>query len=108
MWNCPYIIMSFFLARRRVFSGLKGVKVVQMVIPSRWNSCPVDPRQVEKVTVKLHAGHSAADGNCAVTSEVNRPAISPIVTVAAARRPPPQLEKLGHPRLQDGQKIIPS
>ena len=34
--------MSFFLARRRVFSGLKGVKVVQMVIPSRWNSC-IDP-----------------------------------------------------------------
>ena len=33
------IIMSFLLARRRVFSGLKGVKVVQMVIPSRWNSC---------------------------------------------------------------------
>ena len=31
--------MSFFLARRRVVSGLKGVKVVQMVIPSRWNSC---------------------------------------------------------------------
>ena len=34
--------MSFFLARRRVFSGLKGVKVVQMVIPSRWNSCHDD------------------------------------------------------------------
>ena len=31
--------MSFFLARRRVFSGLKGVKVVQIVIPSRCNSC---------------------------------------------------------------------
>ena len=60
----------------------------------------------KSVTVKLHADHSAADGNRAVTSEVNWPAISPIVTVAAARRP--QLEKLGHPRLQDGQKIIPS
>ena len=36
--------MSFFLARRRVFSGLKGVKVVQMVIPSRWNSCDVSER----------------------------------------------------------------
>ena len=35
--------MSFFLARRRVFSGLKGVKVVQMVIPSRWNSCLDQP-----------------------------------------------------------------
>ena len=57
------------------------------------SNAPVDPRQVEKVTVtvKLHADHSAADGNRAVTSEVNRPAISPIVTVAAARRP--QLEK---------------
>ena len=44
--------------------------------------------KVEKVTVtiKLHADHSAADGNRAVTSEVNRPAISPIVTVASARR----------------------
>ena len=57
------------------------------------SNAPVDPRQVEKVTVtvKLHADHSAADGNRAVTSEVNRPAISPIMTVAAARRP--QLEK---------------
>ena len=51
------------------------------------SNAPVDPPQVEKVTVKLHADHSAADGNRAVTSEVNRPAISPIVTVAAARRP---------------------
>ena len=52
------------------------------------SNAPVDPTQVEKVTVtaKLHAGHSADDGNRAVTSEVNRPAISPIVTVAAARR----------------------
>ena len=52
------------------------------------SNAPVDPPQVEKVTVtvKLHADHSAADGNRAVTSEVNRPAISPIVTVAAARR----------------------
>ena len=47
------------------------------------SNAPVDPPQVEKVTVKLHAGHSAADGNRAVTSEVNRPAI---VTIAAARR----------------------
>ena len=49
------------------------------------SNAPVDPTQVEKVTVtvKLHAGHSADDGNRAVTSEVNRPAISP---VAAARR----------------------
>ena len=70
------------------------------------SNAPVDPPQMEKVTVKLHADHTAADGNHAVTSEVNRPAISPIVTDAAARRP--QLEKLGHPRLQDGQKIIPS
>ena len=52
------------------------------------SNAPVDPPQVEKVTVtvKLHADHSAADGNRAVTSEVNRPAISPIVTVTAARR----------------------
>ena len=50
------------------------------------SNAPVDPPQVEKVTVKLHAGHSAADGNRAVTSEVKRPAISPIVTVDAARR----------------------
>ena len=42
------------------------------------------------VTVKLHADDSAADGNRAVTSKVNRPAISPDVNVgvAAARRPP--------------------
>ena len=46
------------------------------------SNAPVDPPQVEKVTVKLHAGHSTADGNRAVTSEVNRPAISPIMTVA--------------------------
>ena len=35
------------------------------------SNAPVDPPQVEKVTVKLHAGHSAADGNRAITSEVN-------------------------------------
>ena len=34
--------MSLFLTRKRAFSGLKGVKVVQMVIPSRWNSCEGD------------------------------------------------------------------
>ena len=50
----------------------------------------------KSVTVKLHADHSAADGNRAVTSEVNRPAISPIVTVAAARRPP--AGKVGSPK----------
>ena len=52
------------------------------------SNAPVDPPQVEKVTVtvKLHADQIAADGNRAVTSEVNLPAISPIVTVAAARR----------------------
>ena len=51
------------------------------------SNAPVDPPQVEKVTatVKLHADHSAADGNRAVTLEVNRPAISPIVTVAAGK-----------------------
>ena len=48
-----------------------------------------DPVEKVTVTVELHADHSAADGNRAVTSEVNRPAISPIdiVTVAADRRP---------------------
>ena len=50
------------------------------------SNAPVDQPQVEKVTVKLHAGHSPADGTRAVKSEVKRPAISPIVTVAAARR----------------------
>ena len=68
------------------------------------SNTPVDPPQVEKVTVtvKLNAGHSAADGNRAVTSEVNRPAISPIVTVAAARRPP--AGKVGSPKT--GKKLF--
>ena len=57
-------------------------------------------------SVKLHAGHSAADGNRAVTSEVNRPAISPIVTVAAVRRQRTPSWKSWV--TQDGQKIIPS
>ena len=54
------------------------------------SNAPVDPPQVQKVTVtvKLHADHIAADGNRAVTSEVNRPAISPIVTVARRQRTP--------------------
>ena len=55
------------------------------------SNAPVDPQQVEKVTVtvELHADHSAADGNRAVTSEVNRTAISPIMTVAAVPPRPP-------------------
>ena len=72
------------------------------------SNAPVDPLQVEKVTVtvKLHADHSAADGNRAVTSEVNRPAISPIMTVAAARRPqtPPPAGKVGSPKT--GKKLF--
>ena len=70
------------------------------------SNAPVDPPQVEKVTVKLHAGHSAADGNHAIASEVNRPAISPIVTVAAARRQRTPSWKSWV--TQDRQKIIPS
>ena len=72
------------------------------------SNVPVDPPQVEKVTVtvKLHADHSAADGNRAVTSEVNRPAISPIVTVVAVRRQRTPSWKSWV--TQDGQKIIPS
>ena len=73
---------------------------------------PVDPPQVQKVTVtvKLHADHIAADGNRAVTSEVNRPAISPIVTVAAARRKrtPSWKSWVTQDSVQDGQTIIPS
>ena len=60
----------------------------------------------KSVTVKLHADHSAADGNRAVTSEVNRPAISPIVTVVAVRRQRTPSWKSWV--TQDGQKIIPS
>ena len=72
------------------------------------SNAPVDPPQVEKVTVtvELHADHSAADGNRAVTSEVNRPAISPIVTIAAARRQRTPSWKSWV--TQDGPKIIPS
>ena len=68
------------------------------------SNAPVDPRQVEKVTVKLHADDSAADGNRAVTSKVNRPAISPVVNVgvAAARRPP--AGKVGSPKT--GKKVF--
>ena len=66
------------------------------------SNAPVDPRQVEKVTVKLHADDSAADGNRAVTSKVNRPAISPVVNVAAARRPP--AGKVGSPKT--GKKLF--
>ena len=36
------------------------------------SNAPVDPRQVEKVTVKMHADHSAADGNRAVTLQLRR------------------------------------
>ena len=70
------------------------------------SNAPVDPTQVEKVTVKLHAGHSADDGNRAVTSEVNRPAISPIVTVGAARRQRhgPPAGKVGSPKT--GKKLF--
>ena len=70
------------------------------------SNAPVDPRQVEKVTVtvKLHADDSAADGNRAVTSKVNRPAISPVVNVgvAAARRP--SAGKVGSPKT--GKKLF--
>ena len=70
------------------------------------SNAPVDPRQVEKVTVtvKLHADDSAADGNRAVTSKVNRPAISPVVNVgvATARRPP--AGKVGSPKT--GKKLF--
>ena len=70
------------------------------------SNAPVDPRQVEKVTVtvKLHADDSAADGKRAVTSKVNRPAISPVVNVgvAAARRPP--AGKVGSPKT--GKKLF--
>ena len=67
------------------------------------SNAPVDPPQVEKVTVtvKLHADHSAADGIRAVTSEVNRPAISSIVTVAAPR---PPAGKVGSPKT--GKKLF--
>ena len=56
------------------------------------------------VTVKLHADDSAADGNRAVTSKVNRPAISPVVNVgvAAARHPP--AGKVGAPKT--GKKLF--
>ena len=66
------------------------------------SNAPVDPRQVEKVTVMLHAADSAADGNRAVTSKVNRPAISPVVNVGVARRPP--AGKVGSPKT--GKKLF--
>ena len=114
-----------------VQNGVCPYKVKPCVIG--WNGTSLAPRQIEgfveqhnykwvflkQVTlqltrrkwrqsqsVKLHAGHSAADGNRAVTSEVNRPAISPIVTVAAARRQRTPSWKSWV--TQDGQKIIPS
>ena len=43
------------------------------------SNAPVDPPQVQKVTVKLHADHIAADGYVGSKSTRN------IVTVAAAR-----------------------
>ena len=51
------------------------------------SNAPVDLPLVEKVPVELHAEHSIADGNRAVTSEVNRTAIWPIVTGRSCRAP---------------------